>query len=768
LLGAYLALALAASGCEAILGIKDRAVGDGSVLGLDASSTSVDIAGTGGNIGSGGSLGSDGGTDVVDAPGAGGGIGTGGTTGVGGIATGGVMGTGGKGTGGAGSGGVMATGGARTLDAASEDTAGTGGKGTGGVTATGGVGTGGITSGGGSSSPGGRTGTGGQGGMGGTCAEPSVSCNGDLSNVGTGDFTIMFTLTTSMTTHLVEILAQRDFCGHQFFWDAQLSAGALKVELDDNQQNYTECLGTKVINDGQPHRVVMHRAAGILTIQVDCALDATCTAATNFSTALPSLRRTSPCIGNPDPPVDLVGTLSNVCVASGNGGTVDGGADAGDASTDSTTVSDTPIDPDGGTPPGCSGAFVFDDFSGTALDTAKWWTNTSVPQGNASVVQTGGHVEISNRGYLNTIGEFVPAAGGVRVTGKWTFDAVGAVGDLLQVLTRTNGIPQGDFGEAQAGMECVANQESSTVMVEAWGTTVSNATSSGFFPLNQGDTLVFEMTDDGSLVTCAFVNLTSGNRATASATSTFAPTTNRITFHNREFDETRRALVDDLAIESGFANRPAHDYLFEEASGATAYDLSGTVNGTLATGASRVAAIRGRGVSFAATSDGYVDLGTVGSSLGTADFTIAFWFNVPRRSHLMDLLGNRVDGNNGNFVQTRMRGDGSVELELDEDVSGTNHQGIVSGPGYDDSKWHHLAVRRHGLTAAMYIDGALVTADTRTTGTPTDLSSGAPLRLGSSAIAATYDLLTTGTFDDVRVYNSALRDCDIALIGTHP
>jgi hypothetical protein len=68
----------------------------------------------------------------------------------------------------------------------------------------------------------------------------------------------------------------------------------------------------------------------------------------------------------------------------------------------------------------------------------------------------------------------------------------------------------------------------------------------------------------------------------------------------------------------------------------------------------------------------------------------------------------------------------------------------------------------------MFIDGALAASNTRVTGAPTDLSNGAPLRLGSSAIAAAQNLLTKGTFDDVRVYPSALRDCDIALIGARP
>lgn len=95
----------------------------------------------------------------------------------------------------------------------------------------------------------------------------------------------------------------------------------------------------------------------------------------------------------------------------------------------------------------------------------------------------------------------------------------------------------------------------------------------------------------------------------------------------------------------------------------------------------------------------------------------------------------------------------------------------VLGPSrdvYDDSQWHHLAVRRKGLTLTMFVDGAVAATDTRTTGTVTNLADGTPLRLGSSAIAATYGLETTGTFDDLRVYHLALEDCDIALVGSRP
>jgi hypothetical protein len=766
-------LLLAPTACEYIAGTKNRKASTASVqdggLGKDG------IVGLDAGRGPGGETGTDG--PPVPGDGRRGGeiSGTGGATGTGGIggAGGGVT-TGGRvaadagpdligdtplagndlGTKDLGTAGDLATIGGTT------SSGGVGGKG--GVSATGGTGNGGVGS-------GGTTGTGGldggadAGGQGGRCEESMNSCNGDLSNLGTGDFEIKFTLKTS-ATQLSEILNQRAVCANSFFWDIQLLNGTLQVEVDDNHQHYTSCQGTTQVNDGKPHRVVVRRVAGRLTTYVDCVLDMACACAADLSTALNPLRTTL--AGCQSPPPDLVGTLSDVCVSSG---IVDAGA-GGTGGADGAIVPDAPIAQDG-PPPTCPGAFLFDDFSGTTLDTAKWWTNTSIPQGSASVVQTGGYVELANRGYLNTVRDFVPTAGGVRITGKWTFDPT-AADDSIQVLTRTDGTPrtiETYYGEAQAGIQCAAFVAYDTVEVVGWGATVSNATSSGSFPINQGDTLIFEMTDDGSLVTCAFVNLTGGTRGTASATSTFAPTTNRIAFHNREFEgQPRRSFADDLAIESGFVNRPAHHYLFEESSGPTAYDLSGTVDGTLAAGASRVAAIRGQGVSFAGTSDGYVDLGATASALGTSDFTIAFWFKVPDTSHLMDLLGDRVNIDFGNFVQIRMNAGGSIGFELCEDVSGTNYQAVDSAPGYDDSAWHHLAVRRQGTTLAMFVDGALAIANTRTTGTRTNLSNGAPLRLGSSTIAVAFDGQTTGVFDDVRVYGSALTDCDIALIASRP
>lgn len=54
-----------------------------------------------------------------------------------------------------------------------------------------------------------------------------------------------------------------------------------------------------------------------------------------------------------------------------------------------------------------------------------------------------------------------------------------------------------------------------------------------------------------------------------------------------------------------------------------------------------------------------------------------------------------------------MNADGTVSLEIDEDVTGTNYQAVGSSTAYDDNQWHNLAVRRRGLALAMFVDGVL-------------------------------------------------------------
>ena len=304
-----------------------------------------------------------------------GGAGTGGSadggrgTGGGGLGTGGA-GTGGRGTGGAGTGGA-GTGGAGTGGA------GTGGAGTGGA-GTGGAGTGGAGTGGGGGGGGATGGAGGASlscsgwgppadmcekesvgftytcncpGFSGclyyrfadsacsTCSPYSCSgfatngteygpvgndpryvsckcanCVGDLSNIGTGNFSITFTLTT--TTLNGTVINQRSVCTNGQMWDVRISStGTLHVETDDGsmESNYTTLDSAVVVTDGAHHDVLITRMNGTLLLSIDGVEHESAPSSANFGTLAPLQIKTDVCAGM-GTNVALAGAVTNVCV----------------------------------------------------------------------------------------------------------------------------------------------------------------------------------------------------------------------------------------------------------------------------------------------------------------------------------------------------------------------------------------------------------------------------------------------------------------------
>lgn len=145
-------------------------------------------------------------------------------------------------------------------------------------------------------------------------AAPPV-CTGDLSNLGTGDFHVNFTITTAQGNGEVAVISQRDVCSNGMFWDVRMGNGQLGVETDDGQGDYTAISGTTVVNDGQPHQVKIARVSGTISFTIDGAAAGSTTSPASFS-ALPALvSGTDICVGQ-DSTVVFVGTLANVCVGS--------------------------------------------------------------------------------------------------------------------------------------------------------------------------------------------------------------------------------------------------------------------------------------------------------------------------------------------------------------------------------------------------------------------------------------------------------------------
>ncbi len=141
------------------------------------------------------------------------------------------------------------------------------------------------------------------------------ACTGDLSNVGTGDFHISATITTVQGGR-VALANQRSACNFGVFWDIRIQNGLLFIETDDNV-HYTNLVSTgKTVNDGQPHDLLVKRAAGTLTAYVDGVASGSLSSAASLASLPPLVSRMDPCIGNPnDATVTFVGTIANLCVA---------------------------------------------------------------------------------------------------------------------------------------------------------------------------------------------------------------------------------------------------------------------------------------------------------------------------------------------------------------------------------------------------------------------------------------------------------------------
>jgi hypothetical protein len=144
--------------------------------------------------------------------------------------------------------------------------------------------------------------------------EAGPACTGDLSGIGTADFRISLTV-VSTQTGVVALVNQRQQCAPSVFWDIRMVDGHLDVEVDD-VASYTKIMSTGApINDGLPHDIAVQRSAGTVTVTIDGADAGSEPSAASLGALPPLASGTDVCVTSSDGTVDLVGEISNVCVA---------------------------------------------------------------------------------------------------------------------------------------------------------------------------------------------------------------------------------------------------------------------------------------------------------------------------------------------------------------------------------------------------------------------------------------------------------------------
>lgn len=205
-----------------------------------------------------------------------------------------------------------------------------------------------------------------------------------------------------------------------------------------------------------------------------------------------------------------------------------------------------------------------DDFSGSALDPAKW---SVANYNNGTAVIENGAVKITARGHLNTVQEFdlnsdASLVGGLDITGQVKF---AYASDFLQLLTRSDGTPAGGYGETKTGVEMLSSYADKKISLQKRGlsfTSTEHFNNGANFAPTLNEYYNFRLLDSGGSTGNTYFEITSLDGSQSWSYSyryTGMPTTekNLVTFHNREHSNSCLYL-DNIKIATGCDSTAAY------------------------------------------------------------------------------------------------------------------------------------------------------------------------------------------------------------------
>jgi len=197
-----------------------------------------------------------------------------------------------------------------------------------------------------------------------------------------------------------------------------------------------------------------------------------------------------------------------------------------------------------------------------------------------------------------------------------------------------------------------------------------------------------------------------------------------------------------------------------------ASDAAGAHDGTISGTPDFVAGFDGQAIDIASNA-GVAQYVTVpyAEDFALNSFTVAAWINVKDLDEPRSILGTRFNSDNTFDVKveaTRVHGDigdGTAWLNTSLDIDAA-HGGVVSL-----NDWHHIAYAIDAATgtADLYLDGVLA-ATVTFTGTPLLMDSDQELRIGNCS-GTEY---MNGMIDEVRIYNRALSEAEVAGLTGRP
>ncbi len=158
-----------------------------------------------------------------------------------------------------------------------------------------------------------------------------------------------------------------------------------------------------------------------------------------------------------------------------------------------------------------------------------------------------------------------------------------------------------------------------------------------------------------------------------------------------------------------------------------------------------------------------IGIDTGGQLTNGSNFTLMGWAKTPTTSSttwrcFMFGQYSSTGTTAGNLILSPSDKNNGYKARL---FLGTNCPALLSTGSYNDNQWHHVAATYNGSIARLYVDGVEV-ASASFTGII--FNSASNLTIGNLSNLASQKMPTTGTFDELRVYTSALTASEIATI----
>jgi len=200
-------------------------------------------------------------------------------------------------------------------------------------------------------------------------------------------------------------------------------------------------------------------------------------------------------------------------------------------------------------------------------------------------------------------------------------------------------------------------------------------------------------------------------------------------------------------------------WTFDEGEGITAVDQSGYGgHGAIIGGPQRVDGYYGQALDF--TENGqYVNCGTTPGQEITNDFTLAAWARLaPETAGVYGGIAGKLTDTTTYMGFALVRHSTNVfRLWVGDGTTDLAKSAVSSDALYMDTEWHHVAGVREGQANTLYVDGVkqAATTDTELVASPEWFHIG-------RQYSHMDDRYFRGTIDDVRLYNKALTDAELA------